>query len=87
MNTFYGRWCYIFMMICIIEFLLLIIAATTPAKPPRLCSVREMQMFLNMLEPNNQIDEDGVCGKATVEKWDRLYNQQCAIESILRAKK
>jgi hypothetical protein len=69
-----------------VSIVLNIIAAYSPKRPPRLCNMREFQMFLNQLEPQNPLKEDGKIGKDTIEKWSRIYNEQCAVEDILRAR-
>ena len=38
----------------------------------------EIQELLNEIEPENPIKVDGRIGKKTLEKWDRVYCQQCA---------
>jgi len=48
----------------------------------RLPSVQQVQHYLNQLDPDDPIIEDGKLGRETQRKWDRLYCDQCANESM-----
>lgn len=52
-------------------------------------SIEEFQNLLNQIEPENAIIEDGKLGKATEQKWNKVWmNQQGirAYESLERIK-
>ena len=80
-------WNWILAVALAIAIVLLLIAATTPEKPTPLCSPAQFQHYLNELDKSlPPITEDGKLGRATQERWDRLYCEQQAIESILKAR-
>jgi hypothetical protein len=41
--------------------------------PSPIYSIREWQHQLNIIEPENPIVEDGILGRNTQLKWDRIY--------------
>ena len=44
----------------------------------RLPSPTDIQLLLNELEPNEPLHVDGIIGKATIEKWERVYCNESA---------
>jgi hypothetical protein len=49
---------------------------------PELPNLIQIQRRLNELEPDNPIDEDGVYGKNTREKWERVWMNEQARKSF-----
>lgn len=46
----------------------------------------DIQRRLNQIEPQNPVVVDGVIGKETMKKWNRVYNNQQGIKSVREAK-
>lgn len=42
----------------------------------------DIQEMLNEAEPENPIKVDGIIGSETLDKWERCYNNQCALKTI-----
>lgn len=57
-----------------------------PMHDNRLPSVSDIQKQLNDLEPDRDVLKvDGKCGRATLEKWERVYCNQEGAASVKRA--
>jgi len=56
--------------------------ATNATKRVEIPSPREFQALLNELEPDSLIVEDGIIGKETIAKWERVYNNQQAMKTF-----
>jgi len=60
--------------------------ATNATKRVEIPSPKEFQALLNELEPDSPIAEDGIIGKETIAKWERVYNNQQAIKTFKKGR-
>ena len=54
----------------------------TETKQAEILSPKDFQTLLNEIEPQNPIVVDGIIGKQTVAKWERVYCNQCAARTF-----
>lgn len=59
--------------------------AAIPAKRVQIHSPRQFQALLNELEPEYPIAEDGIIGRESIEKWERVYCNQQAMKTFEKA--
>lgn len=60
----------------------------TPPEP--LPSITSIQLRFNELEPENPLKLDGKLGRATQEKWDRVFmkeSEKAAFDEVAKAKR